>query len=541
MPNLIQTLLQKRGFKADFLQPKYTEAIDQILAKNNLKILEIAAKRLLQAAKNHEKVLIYGDYDADGVTASAVMTETLRLIGIEQVEVMLPDRFKDGYGMSQRSLEFATKIGAKLVVTVDCGSNNNEVISALKKAGIDTIVTDHHELQGEIPDAVSVLNFKRPDQDFSDELKQLAGVGVAFMLAYQLMKMQKIPAGQEKWLLDLVLIGTICDSMVMTGLNRVLGFYGLKVLAKTRRVGLRELIRSANIKQIDSNAVGFLLGPRINAAGRLANAKLALDLILTNSKIEALKLATQLEKLNSERQTKQRQAVTEITQRGLGENPVIVEQGDWHEGIMGIVAGRLLEQYHRPSLVLSESKPGILKGSGRSKGDFSLALALKYCADYLETGGGHAEACGLSLKTENFTKFKTAINQYYKDLNLKNQEVFFQQQADLAVRDFSELNLDFWHQLQRFEPFGAGNTEPVLLFEEVFVLSVRRMGAEQQHLKLNLRDNFGHNFSVLAWFAPKNWLEVPEASRINLWVSLFLSEWNGSQNLEGKILRLEQL
>lgn len=541
MPDLIKTLLKKRGFTADFLQPQYTEDIDRILAKNNLDLVETAAKRLLRAAQHNEKVLIYGDYDADGVTASAVMSETLHLIGAKQVEIMLPDRFKDGYGMSQRLVEFALKIEANLVVTVDCGSNNNAIILALKKAGIDTVVTDHHELQGEIPNAISVVNFKRPDQNFSDELKQLAGVGVAFIVAYQLAKMQKISAGQEKWLLDLVLIGTICDSMVMTGLNRILGFYGLKVLAKTRRVGLRELMRSAKIKRLDSSAVGFLLGPRINAAGRLANAKLALDLILAKSKIEALQLSTELEKLNSERQTKQRQAVTEITQRGLGENPVIVEQGNWHEGILGIVAGRLLEQYHRPSLVLSESKPGILKGSGRSKGEFNLALALKHCASYLETGGGHTEACGLSLKSENFAKFKSAINQYYLNLNLSNQEVFFQQQADLVVRDFSDLNLDFWRQLEQLEPFGEGNAEPVLLFEEVFVLSVRRMGADQQHLKLNLRDDFGHNFSVLAWFAPKNWLEVSEGERINLWVNLFLSEWNDNQNLEGKILRLEHI
>lgn len=541
MSDLFVELLKKRNFESDFLRPEYAKSLEKVFLENDLAIVKAAAERLMEAAKKQEKVLIYGDYDADGVTASTVMSEILRLIGVEKFEVMLPDRFLDGYGMSQRCVERAKETGVDLVVTVDCGSNNTAIIKELKEAGIETLVTDHHELQGAVPDAVEVVNFKRPDLEFKDELKQLAGVGVAFLVGYQLVLMGKIAAGQEKWLLDLVLIGTICDSMVLTGLNRSLCFYGMKVLAKTRRLGLRELLRLSEAKKINATAVGFMLGPRINAAGRLKSAELAFRLLNTKSKVEAVALASELEDLNQERQKKQREAAFEIEQRGVGEEKVIVQSGDWHEGILGIVAGRLLEKYERPSLVLTEVEKGILKGSGRSAGEFNLALALKKCKKYLKTGGGHAQACGLLLETKNLDEFRQEINKYYNSLKLLGQEKFFKCQADVEVEDFSKFDVELVRKIEELEPFGEGNQEPIWLMKEAFVLSVRKLGEDEQHLKLNLRDRMGNTMAVVAWYVPNEWLRLKEGERVDVWVKLELNEWRGRCAVEGKIVRLECL
>ena len=337
-------------------------------------------ERIRLAVDRGEKVLIYGDYDVDGVTASTLMFDALKLAGVEFVEVMLPDRFVDGYGMSAKVITRAKELGVGLVVTVDCGSGNGAIVEELNREGIDTIVTDHHECPLELPEAVAVINPKRQDWQIPVEITEaeidgLAGVGVAFKLAQALVESGLIPSGQEKWLLDLAMIGTICDSMLLTGENRILGFYGMKVLEKTRRVGLIELVRLAGVKKIDSDAIKFQIGPRLNAAGRLESAQISLDLLTTKSKAEAAQLAEKLEELNKQRQGEQRRALKEVDERGVlglkqgsSELPaVIVETGEWHEGIVGIIAGKLSDKYKRPAFALCEVTDGILKGSGRSR------------------------------------------------------------------------------------------------------------------------------------------------------------------------------
>ena len=258
--------------------------------------MEQAVDRIIQAIDNHEKILIYGDYDVDGVTASTVMEQTLILAGANpsSIGIMLPDRFADGYGMSPRLVARAETEQIQLVITVDCGSRNHEIIDELNKLKIDTIVTDHHETEESMPAALAIINPHRKDHPTA-ELQNLAGVGVAFKLAQALVAKGRIAPGQEKWLLDLVLLGTICDSMLLTGENRRLGFYGIKVLEKTRRPGLKELMRRAGIKSLNSESIGFQIGPRLNAAGRLESADLSLDLLRATNLIEAAPLAEQLE------------------------------------------------------------------------------------------------------------------------------------------------------------------------------------------------------------------------------------------------------
>ena len=372
MSKLFQELVEKRGYSEEFLRPDYKKLVSPFLLPDAKKAVE----RIKEAVLGGEKVLSYGDYDVDGVTASTVMNDALKLAGVKDVLIMLPDRFKDGYGMSKKVVQAAKEQGRGLVITVDCGSRNKEIVRDLKKEGIETIITDHHEVPEVLPEAVAVVNPKRRDvqncienwEENSEKillLRDLAGVGVAFTLARALVLEGLIPDGQEKWLLDLVLIGTICDSMKMTEENRRLCYYGMKVLKKTRRPGLKELLRLIGKQELTSEVIGFQIGPRLNAAGRMSSAKKALGLLMATSRPEAAKIAAELEELNKERRSEQNAAVKEIKEMGEEKSPVLVYQGEWHEGVLGIIAGRLVEEYKKPALVFSEVG-GVLKEIGRA-------------------------------------------------------------------------------------------------------------------------------------------------------------------------------
>ena len=535
MSKLFEELVRKRGFSQNFLRPKYEDLADPFLLPDMRKAVE----RIRRAIDGEEKVIIYGDYDADGVTASTVT----------EIETMLPDRFKDGYGMSKKIVQRAKETGSTLVVTVDCGSANGEIVEELKVNGIETIVTDHHECPMELPKAIAVVNPKRRDaylqvenfEEKTDALLQrrdLAGVGVAFMVARALVQEGFIPEGQEKWLLDLVLIGTICDSMPMSLQNRILCFYGMKVLGKTRRAGLKELFKQAKLKKINSETIGFQIGPRLNAAGRMANARTAFKLLNATRRTEAATLAAQLEKFNRERRSQQILAMQEIQERGLSKNPVIIATGDWHEGVLGIIAGRLVEEYRRPAFVLSETEEGIFKGSGRSFGEFNLAEALKACSGEILGGGGHAGAAGVKVEKGKIEAFEERINEYYDSLQLQDQERFFEKEPDLVTSEPGELTLEFFEELQTLEPFGPGNEVPIFGLREMFVLDKGLMGAEEQHLRLLVRGADGKVMKLVAFNAPENWRKVQQGETIELMIGLEENEWNGLRSVEGRILDL---
>ena len=539
MSKLFERLIEKRGFSDDYINPRYDGLDDPFLLPGMEKVVE----RIKEAVERGEKILIYGDYDVDGVTASAVMSETLCLAGAkaENIFIMLPDRFADGYGMSPKLIKRANKIGAKLVITVDCGSRNHDIIDELNTLGIDCIVTDHHELGENLPEALAVINPKRKDV-LNQNLKDLAGVGVAFMVALALVKNGLVKSGQEKWLLDLVLIGTICDSMTFSLDNHILGYFGLKVLSKTRRVGLKELMKKAGVKNLNSEAIGFQIGPRLNAAGRLETADLALNLIQSDLAPGAAALAEKLEELNKKRKIEQNSAISDIKEHGVGEDPVIVAVGKWHEGILGIIAGRLLEEYARPAFVLSEVGEGIYKGSGRSFGDFSLAKALEYAGGVIMAGGGHAAAAGVRIEQNNLYAFREKINEYYRSLNLKDQKKYLKVTPDLEVDDLSELNLDFIEELKRIEPFGMGNQEPIFCLKKVRLHDVRKMGADGKHLRLDVVDKNGKFMKLVAFFAPEKWLNLlPEEQEIEPIITINENEFNGVRSVEGRILDINML
>ena len=551
MSKIFEQLVEKRGLTREFLEPQYEECA----APGALPDMAAAVQRLGQAKARGEKVLIYGDYDVDGVTASTALDEALRLAGIEVAGVMLPNRFTDGYGMSRKVVERARETGAKLVVTVDCGSRNQEIVQELLEAGVETVVTDHHECGETLPAAVAVVNPKRRDIETAGGvasglgaagvetgaagLRELAGVGVVFKLAQALVEAGMIPVGQEKWLLDLVLIGTICDSMRLRGENRRLVYYGMKVLEKTRRVGLQELLRTAGVKRLNGEAIGFQIGPRLNAAGRMETAETALRLLMTRRRTEAAALAEELEGLNRERRTQQQAAVREIGQRGVGKEPVIVEAGEWHEGILGIIAGRLVEEYQRPAFVLARAGD-CYKGSGRSFGEFNLAEALKATEKWVISGGGHAAACGVKVPLEGLAEFAAAMNRYYEGLGLREQERFLEVKEDLVVEDLGELTLELMEELRQLEPFGEGNAEPRFLLPEMRVMEVARLGAEGQHLRLMLEDGRGGRLKLMRFFAPEEDLRTPVGERVNVWATLAENVFRGTRSVEGRIERLER-
>ena len=537
MNKIFNQLIESRHLTEDFLHPRYENLTDPFVLPD----MDKAVARIKDAIKDSENILIYGDYDVDGVTASTLMEQALILAGIssKNIEIMLPDRFIDGYGMSERLITRAKEHKVSLVITVDCGSRNHTIIEELNREGINTIVTDHHECEDTLPEAIAVINPHRHDYSGPEVLKHLAGVGVAFKLAEALTKKNLIKPGQEKWLLDLVLLGTICDSMVISSENRILTYYGKVVLEKTRRPGLRELMRSAGVKKVTSESIGFQLGPRLNAAGRLDTAEISLNLLRTSSATEAVSLAARLEELNSKRRTEQRAATSEIAARmkeSKSQPPVIIETGTWHEGILGIVAGRLVEQFHRPAFVLSEVEDGVFKGSGRSFGEFNLANALEYAKDAIIGGGGHAAAAGVQVRQADLYQFREKINAYYESLNLKDQDRFLKHTADLEIENLKDFNLDLVESMSLLEPFGPGNEEPIFCLTGAHIIDSRRLGADGTHLRLDLKGRDGVILKALAFSAPDPWFNLYEDESYKFLIQPTVNEWNGTRSVESRLL-----
>lgn len=535
MNKIFTQLVESRHLTDDFLHPKY----ENLVNPSDLPDLEKAVQRIKNALKNQEKILIYGDYDVDGVTASTLMEQALKMSGLKNLEIMLPDRFIDGYGMSERLIAKAKKDKITLVVTVDCGSRNRAIIDELNQNKIDAIVTDHHECEDTLPEAVAIINPHRHDYTGPEELKDLAGVGVAFELARGLVREGLIQSGQEKWLLDLVLIGTICDSMELTRENRILTYYGKIVLEKTRRQGLKELMKNAKVRSITAESIGFQIGPRLNAAGRLDTAEVSLNLLRTASATEAARLAAKLEDLNQKRRQEQRAATSEIAERmGKSQNstPVVIETGHWHEGIIGIVAGRLVEQFKKPAFVLTEVEDGIFKGSGRSFGEFNLAEALEYAKDTTEGGGGHAAAAGVQVRQENLYKFREKITAYYESLNLKDQDRFLKHQPDLEIENLKDFNLNLIESLSTLEPFGTGNEEPIFALKNATIIDSKRMGQDGKHLRLDLRGKDGTIIKAVVFFAPENWFNLYDDENYTFLIQPTINEWNGVKSCEARLI-----
>jgi single-stranded-DNA-specific exonuclease len=297
-------------------------------------------------------------------------------------------------------------------------------------------------------------------------------------------------------------------------------------------------MKTASIKKIDSGSIGFQIGPRLNAAGRMKTAEIALEILNTKSGAEAAKLSLELEGLNGERKRVQSSAVKEIAERGIGDERVIVQCGEWHEGVLGIIAGRLVEEYGRPAFVLSEVEDGVLKGSGRSFGDFNLKAALDNCADVIIGGGGHAEACGIKVEKSRLDDFVAKVNEYYDSLKLVDQDRFLRQKIDLTVRSLDDFTIDLIDDLKLLEPFGEGNSEPVFRLENATIIEKKRMGAEGQHLALVVKGEGSRALKLLAFSAKNDWMNYNEGDNCDVTFRVIENEWNGVRSIEGQLLNI---
>lgn len=558
--DLFEKILKARGVSPDnraaFLSPDYSKRHDPFLLPD----MEAAVERLVAAHSKQEKITIYGDYDIDGLTATTVLIDAFSQFGFSDVEAFIPNRFVEGYGLTVDAIEKIAQTGANLIVTVDCGSLSHAEISRAKELGVDVIVTDHHNVAPEQPPAVAVINPKRLLQDYPEEYDgyllrpdsklsgklypfvDLPGVGVAFKLVQALQtRLDGLPDGQEKWLLDLVALGTVCDVVTLVDENRLHVYWGLKVLSKTRRPGLRALLAVAGVEphKVNARTLGFSLGPRMNAAGRLETAQHALDMLLSSEGQEAIAYARMLDDMNKSRRKDQDDILAEaiVQAEQHKDDPVLVVSAPgWNHGIVGIVAAKLLERYKKPTYVLAEEGEQA-KGSARSYGDFSAADAIRAADDIITKGGGHKLAAGVTLPVKNIDAFRRRVNEFYLQQKLKNQANLLLPIAD-ADAFFRDVTQELVSLIGQLEPFGNGNPQPILRSEAAFIVDARRMGDSGQHLKLTLKDNDSVQMQLLAFSAPEHFFVEP-GERVTVWYSPEINEWQGRRTVEGRLLHLE--
>ena len=522
---------------SEFLNPRLKLLADPFLIPN----MDAAIERLWKARENNERLLIYGDYDVDGVSSTALLVEVLTELGWA-VEPHLPGRFDDGYGLSEVSLEKCLEqFKADIVLAVDCGSTAVKAIEFLNDKKIDVLVLDHHQVSTPPPEPFAMVNPQLSD-DYPN-FQELCSVGLAFKLAHALVKrgrqegLQKERDLDLKQYIDLVALGTVADLVPLTGENRKLVHSGLEQLGETTRPGLIALKRVANVsKPVTVFNVGFHLGPRLNAAGRMDNPDAALNLLIAKDRYEADKAAETLDNYNRERREIERdistQAVESVRQRfDPGEDFVIVEGNmEWHLGVIGIVASRVMREFYRPTFILASDGDG-WKGSARSIEGFDLAEAMRSCDDLLNDHGGHAMAAGVSVKPGRLDAFRERINEIAKKTITPEM---FQPPLKLdAGTDLSELTLLHIEEMSQLEPIGQGNPEIQLLVPELILSSpIYRMGRDKQHAKFWVTDN--HDAcEVVAWNLkpedePKDTFDIAVAPQIN--------DFNGRRSVQLKLI-----
>lgn len=463
-----------------FLSPKRNNFYDPFMMPD----MEKAVDRISKAIENKEKMLVYGDYDADGITSSSILIRFFKSMGVE-VGVYIPNRISEGYGLNNEALKKIAADGVNLIITVDTGITAINQVEFARELGMDVIVTDHHEPGDEIPNAVAVVDCKRKDNKYP--FRELAGCGVAFKLTQAISRKLEINEEESLKLLDLACVGTISDIVPLIDENRVIAKLGLLLIKQTRVIGLREIIKNIGYKEINTTTIAFGVSPRINACGRMGHQEVALELFLTEDPIVARELAKEVEDYNKKRQDIEKDiynsALAMIDEND--ENKAIVLSGDgWHHGIIGIVSSKITEKFYKPSiLVCNEGEDA--RGSGRSVDGFDLHEALLECKDNLVNYGGHSMAVGLSLKTENFDAFKKAFEKYTnekisEEMLVPKLEIDEEiSTKDISIKDVNDLKL--------LEPFGEGNSEPVILYKNLKINAIRTL-SEGKHLKLNLQD-----------------------------------------------------
>lgn len=481
-PVLLQVLINRGIETVEEVRSFLDCSLERLHDPFSLPDMETAVARIIRAIESDEKIMVFGDYDADGVTGTALLVTVLRRLGV-RVIYYLPERLTEGYGLNKSGIDRARSQGVRLLITVDCGVTDFAEIEYLRQLDIDVIITDHHEIEPEgLPAARMIINPRRSGHRYL--FTELAGVGLAYKLAQALYSnLKRGNLGRDEYL-DLVALGTVADVVPLTGENRILVKHGLSALMRTRNFGLQALIEEVKLggKQITSSHLGYILGPRINASGRLGSAENAIKLLLTSSPAEAEMLAATLDQENRERQKLEGRVLREAL--ALAEEQVSEEKArilvlgreDWHSGVAGIVASRLVDRFYRPALILATGE-GLCRGSGRSIRNFHLRRALEECRELLEDFGGHEYACGFTVERGNLSAFRGKINEVASSW-ISDEDLIRQIDIDAEI-SFSELTEDFMTQMEKLSPFGAGNPRPTFLTRNLTLKSEpRQAGGE---------------------------------------------------------------
>ena len=532
-------LLVNRGYKdaesiKDFLSPSLENLIDPFLMPD----MEKAVQRIKTALTNGETVLVCGDYDADGITSTALLVSVLRTLGLK-THYHIPNRITEGYGLGKQGVQKAQAIGAGLIITVDCGISSEEEVSMSNSQGIDVVITDHHEPPKRLPDAAAIINPHREDSGYP--FKYLAGVGVAFKLAQALFQApsSKLQAPSSEGLLALVAIGTVADSVPLTGENRILATYGLKALNKSSSqiIGIQSLKEAAGIedKELRSGILSYTMIPRINAVGRLGDANEVVELFLAQDESITKKIALFLEEQNKKRQRLEediyKSALNMIDAHPPG-SAIVLYSSEWHTGVVGIVASRLVEMFYRPAFLFS-LKNGIAKGSARSIPPFHIYKGITECAELLIGYGGHSQAAGLRLHAENLHAFKKQINSIVEN-TLSEEDMTPLLEIDAGIELF-EINSNLTREITLLEPFGNSNQAPLFGAKGVEVINPRIVG--NNHLKMTLKQKSIGIDSIA--FSKGNLLEqdglrstVNGSRFVDVAFVPCINEWNGSRSLQ---------
>ena len=526
---LVSGILVNRGIVDEekikiFLNPTRKDFYDPYLLKD----MQIAVDKIIDVINCNGKILIYGDYDVDGITSIAVLKQFLDSRGLN-VDYHIPNRLSEGYGLKRETIEKIAQKNYDLMITVDCGISAIEEIDYANSLGIKTIITDHHETLDSIPNAIAVVNPKRHDSNYP--FKGLAGVGVVFKLIQAISMKLNLEEKEYLKYLDLVCVGTISDIVPLVDENRVISKLGLKLVEVTKNVGLKELINLINYKKIDSSTVSFGIAPRINACGRMGHAEEALKLFLTQNIVEARGITKRLEGYNQERQSIEKRiyedAMKELSKDDESKkNCIVLSSENWHHGVIGIVASKLTDLYYKPSILLSVEGDEV-KGSGRSIVGFDLHDALCKSSEYLEKYGGHELAVGLTLKKENLLKFKEKFEELVNQSNISDMLPVLNIDGQLLPKD---INKKVASEIQMIEPFGEANQMPLILIKGLKIDSIRAL-SDGKHLKLVLKGEnqwinaIGFNLGSLAE-------EYQIGDKVDVVGFIEINEYNNKENVQ---------
>lgn len=528
----ISELMAKMLLAKDISEIKVDEYLKPDIAKLHdpylLEDMDVLVNRILLAKERKEKVAIYGDYDVDGITSITLIYTFLKKLGIDTV-YYLPDRIEEGYGLNTEAIKKLKDDGVTLVITVDCGISAVAEVEYARSIGLDICITDHHECSDVLPNACSIVNPKRPGSEYP--FNSLAGVGVTFKVLSAIVKRLNLPDNEYLKYLDIAAVGTIADIVPLVGENRIITSNGLKLLKDTKNEGLKALMKVAKIDKVDSDNVSFGIAPRINASGRMADATVAVKMLLAENEMEAYKYAKVLDSQNTKRQEVEKaiynEAIEIIEKEGLDKKKTMVIAGNkWHQGVVGIVASKLTEKYLKPVILLAYDGE-TAKGSGRIPSGISLYDALTKCSDLLTTFGGHELAAGLTLETKNIESFKNKFEQVI--ISMKEEDFVRVIDIDCEITK-KDVSLNIINEIDRLAPFGQKNKKPTFMYKNLKVMSVSTL-KEDKHLKFRLSDGDFHVDTVF-FGAGNRRDEVTVGDKIDVAVNISLNEFQGRKTLQ---------